>query len=48
VLVKRHPAFVYRGDLGALPDYKVATGGWPVRGAPDACRRRVHDGCQKL
>ncbi|WP_343718402.1 hypothetical protein [Inquilinus sp.] len=27
VLVKRHPAFVYRGDLGALPDYKVATGG---------------------
>lgn len=25
VLVKGHPAFVYKGDLGALPDYKVAT-----------------------
>jgi hypothetical protein len=27
VLVKGRPAFVYKGDLGALPDYKVATGG---------------------
>ncbi|MGO1080161.1 PRC-barrel domain-containing protein [Inquilinus sp. CA228] len=27
VLLKGHPAFVYKGDLGALPDYKVATGG---------------------
>jgi len=27
VLVKGQPAFVYKGDLGALPDYKVATGG---------------------
>ncbi|HMG51477.1 MAG TPA: hypothetical protein VK597_12800 [Inquilinus sp.] len=27
VLQKGHPAFVYKGDLGALPDYKVATGG---------------------
>jgi hypothetical protein len=27
VLVKGHPAFVYKGDLGALPDYKVASGG---------------------
>lgn len=27
VLVKGHTAFVYKGDLGALPDYKVATGG---------------------
>ncbi|WP_342238670.1 PRC-barrel domain-containing protein [Inquilinus sp. OTU3971] len=26
VLVKGHPAFVFKGDLGALPDYKVATG----------------------
>lgn len=25
VLVKGRPAFVYKGDLGALPDYKVAT-----------------------
>ena len=25
VLLKGHPAFVYKGDLGALPDYKVAT-----------------------
>ncbi|WP_026872269.1 PRC-barrel domain-containing protein [Inquilinus limosus] len=27
VLVKGHQAFIYRGDLGALPDYKVASGG---------------------
>jgi hypothetical protein len=27
VLLKGHPAFVFKGDLGALPDYKVATGG---------------------
>jgi hypothetical protein len=27
VLHKGHPAFVYKGDLGALPDYRVATGG---------------------
>lgn len=27
VLVKGRTAFVYKGDLGALPDYKVASGG---------------------